>query len=79
MSAYKFMHSYESNLLPSGADPGGRFGRSPLLKPMKVTFFTMILYNLENSICDFKPFCSPLFCYSNDVKYTSSLLQWLNR
>jgi len=26
---------------------GGRLGRSPPLKPAKVTFFTMILYNSE--------------------------------
>jgi len=30
----------------------------------------MILYNLEISIRDFKPFCRLLFCHSNDVKYT---------
>jgi len=52
----------------SGTDPGGRLGRSPSLKPMKVTFFTMILYNSENSICDIRLFCHPLFCHSNVVK-----------
>jgi len=35
---------------------------------MKVTFFTMILYNSENSICDIRLFCHPLFCHSNVVK-----------
>jgi len=33
-----------------------RLGRSPLLKPTTGTFFTMILYNSENSIRDKKPF-----------------------
>jgi len=31
----------------SGTDPGGRW---PPLKPKKVTLFTMILYNSENTI-----------------------------
>jgi len=35
----------------SGADPGtGRLGRSPSLKPTKITLFTMILHNSENNI-----------------------------
>jgi len=34
----------------------------------------MILYNLENSISDIRPFCRPLFSHSGVVKYTSSLL-----
>jgi len=54
------------------ADPGGAI--SPL-KPKKVTFFTMILYNSENNLCDSRPFCRPLFCHNSVVKYTSSLLQ----
>jgi len=40
-------------------------------KPMKVIWFTMILYNLESSIRDVRPFCHPLFCHSSVVKYTS--------
>jgi len=37
----------------------------------------MILYNSENGIRDIRPFCRPLFCHSNVVKYTSCLFgQW---
>jgi len=54
------------------ADPGGR---SLPLKPTKVTFFTMILCNSENSVRDIRPFCRQLFCHRSVVKYTSSLLQ----
>jgi len=43
------------------------------LKLTKVTLFTIILYNSENS--DIRPFCSPLLCHSSVVQYTSSLLQ----
>jgi len=45
------------------------------LKPPKVTLFTMILFNSKNSIRDERPFYRPLFCYSNVVKDTTSLLQ----
>jgi len=45
------------------------------LKPTKVTLITMILYTLENSIRDIRPFCRPLFCHSSVVKYTSSLAE----
>ena len=45
------------------------------LKPTKVTFFTMILNNSENSIRDIRPFYRPFFCHSSVVKYTSSFLQ----
>jgi len=31
----------------AGADPGGRLGRLPHVKPTKVTLFTMILNKLE--------------------------------
>jgi len=41
----------------------------------KVTLFTMILCNSENSIRDIRPFCRPLFFHSSGVKNTSSLLQ----
>jgi len=53
----------------------GATGAIAPLKPTKVTLFTMILYNSENSICNIRPFCRLLFCHSNVVKYTSSLLQ----
>ena len=46
------------------------------LKPAKVTLLTMILYHSENGIHHIRPFCRPLFCHSNVVKYTSSLLQY---
>jgi len=45
-------------------------GRSPL-KPTKVTLFTVILYNSENSILDIRPFCRRLFCHRSVVKNTS--------
>jgi len=44
---------------------------SPALKPTKVTSFTMILCNSENSIRDIRPFCRKLFCHSSVVKYIS--------
>jgi len=62
-----------------GRIQGGRLGQSPPLKPTKVTFFTMIFYNLENSIRDIRPFSRPLFCHSSVVKYTSCLLQLWTR
>jgi len=37
--------------------------RSPL-KPTKVSLFTILLYNSENSIRDIRPFCRPLFCHN---------------
>jgi len=43
--------------------------------PKKVTLFTMILYNLENSTRDLRPFCRLLFCHRTVVKYASSLLE----
>jgi len=55
-----------------GRIQGGDWG-APLI-PAKVTFFTMILHNSENSIYDIRPFCRPLFCHSSVVKYTSSLV-----
>ena len=54
---------------------GGAVGAIAPLKPTKVTLFTMIFYNTENNIRDISPFCSPLFCHSSVVKYTSYLLQ----
>jgi len=48
---------------------------APPLKPTKVTLFTTILYNSENSIRDVRRICRPLFCHSRFVNYTSSLLQ----
>jgi len=60
-------------VVEAGADPEG--GDRPALRPAKVTLFTMILYNSENSIRDIKPFCHPMFGHSIVVKYASSLLQ----
>ena len=54
-----------------GEDQGrihrGRLGRSPLLKRTKVSFFTMIRYNSENSITYIRLFCHPVFCHSSVV------------
>ena len=57
------------------ADPRGTTGAIPPVKPARVTVFTIILYNSENSIQDIRLFCRPLFCHSSVVKYTSSLLR----
>jgi len=59
----------------AGADPGGQSPQSPPLEATKVSFFTLILNNSENSIGDIRPFCHPLFCHSSVVRYTLSLLQ----
>jgi len=56
-----------------GVDWGDR-PPSPL-KHTKVTLFTTIFYNSENSIRDIRSFCRPLFCHSSVVKYTWSLSQ----
>jgi len=48
---------------------GELLGRLSPLKSTKVTLFTMILYNSENSIHDIRSFCRPLFCHSSVVKY----------
>jgi len=44
-------------------------------KTYESNFFHHDLNNSENSICDIKPFCRPLFCHDSVVKFTSSLLQ----
>jgi len=36
-------------------------GKSPPLKPTKVTLFTIIFYSSEKSIRDIKPFCRLFF------------------
>jgi len=51
----------------AGADPG-EGDRPP--KTYESNFFTKILYNLENSIRDIRPFRHPLFCHSSVVKYS---------
>jgi len=53
----------------------GAIGAIAPLKPTKLTIFTMILHNLENSIRDIMPFFPPLVCHNSVVNYTSSLLQ----
>jgi len=64
----------------SRADPGGgEWGDRAPLNTTKVTFFTMILHNLESTIRDVRPFCRPLFCHSSVMKYASSLLQQWTR
>jgi len=57
-----------------GADPGKLLERSHPLKLTKQTFITIISYSLKNYIRDIRPFCLPLFCHSNVVKNTLSLL-----
>jgi len=47
---------------------GGAFGAIAPSKPTKVTLFTMILHNSENSIRDIRPFCRLLFCHSSVLK-----------
>jgi len=44
-----------------GASRGGAVDAIAPLKPRKVTLFTIILYNSENSIRDIRPFRRPLF------------------
>ena len=53
-----------------GSDWGDR--TPPHVKPKKVTFCTMLLYNSENSIRYLKPFCRPIFCHSSVLKYNLS-------
>jgi len=53
----------------------GAIGAIAPPKTYKSNFFTMMFYNSENSICDIRPVCRPLFCHSKVVKYTSSALQ----
>ena len=44
------------SVLETGTDPGGgAIGTISPLNPTKVTFFTMILYNSENSVRDIRP------------------------
>ena len=51
-------------VVEAGADPE-RGAMPPLLKPAKVTLFTMILYNLENNIRNIRTVCRPLFGHSS--------------
>jgi len=44
------------------AEPEGTIGAIAPLKPAKVAFFTIILYNSENNIRNIEPLCCPLFC-----------------
>jgi len=60
---------------PLDAGRGGRLGQSSPLKPTKLILVAMIFYNSENSTRDIRSFCRLLFCHSNVVKDTSSLLQ----
>jgi len=51
----------KTNATNVGADPGRwQVGRSPTLKPTKVTLSIMILYNSENSIRDMRSFCGSI-------------------
>ena len=64
--------------MEAGTDPGGRLGRAPTLKPTKVTLFTIISYNSENSIRDIKS-CIALsqqFCEVYFISLTATKLLW---
>jgi len=66
----------QSHGRPQGCQNRGeskRGDRSP--KPYELILFTTIVYDSENSICNTRPFCHPLFCHRSVVKYTSSLLK----
>jgi len=49
--------------LKPGADSGVRLGRSPSLKPTKVTQLNITFYNSENNIPQIRPFFRLLFCH----------------
>jgi len=51
----------------------GNWGDRSPPKPTEGSLFTIILYNSENNIRVRRPFCRPLFCHSNVVKYTFHL------
>ena len=77
-SANNFPYSHPSmpgTRLEKPQEGADSVGRSPFLKPTKVTLFTVILHISENSIRDIRQFWRPLFFHSSVVKYTSSLLQ----
>jgi len=68
---YELQHSLDLALLTRGGSRRSCWGdRAPPLKPKKLTFFTMIFYNSENSIRDITLFDRPLFCDSSVVKYS---------
>jgi len=53
-----------------------QLGRLPQFPPK--TYESNFIYHdflqFENSICDIRPFCRPLFCHSSFVKYTLSYI-----
>jgi len=57
---------------------GAAIGAIARLKSTKVTSFTIIFNNSENSIRDERLFCHPLYCHSSVVEYTSSHLSCIN-
>jgi len=66
---------------PIALQPGGvRLRRSSRLKPAKVTLFTMIFCNPENSIRDIRPFYLPLFRHNSVMNSVLSkkILHWAN-
>jgi len=67
-----YLQSFSCTLVPERCRSGcrGELGQSSPVKSTKVSIFTMILYNSENSIRDIRRFCRPLFCHSSVVKYT---------
>jgi len=59
--------------LSRGGSRGGWGDHPP--KTYESMFIHHNFCNSENNIRDISPFCRPLFCDSNAVKYISSLLQ----
>ena len=59
------LHAFPLSVVNARADPEG--GGSPALKTMKVTIFTMIVYNSENSIRDIRLFCRKYCSFATAV------------
>jgi len=53
-----------------GGSWGFDWGAITPLRPTKVTLFTMMFYNSDNSTRNLRPFCRVLFCHSSVAKYT---------
>jgi len=70
---------YAATIVRPEADPGVAIGAiaSPK-KPTKVTFFTMIVYNLDNSIRDTRPFCLTLFAWPPNIAEIPPRSYWLD-
>jgi len=60
--------SYTCSCSTQGRIQGGAIGVISPPKTFESNFFTMILYNSENSIRDIRLFCRSLFCHTSVVK-----------